>query len=344
MRILVIGGNGFIGSPLVRELCGGGHHVGIFHREPAASESTSGITHIKGDRNRLSDYHADLARFAPEVIIDLILSSGQQAQQLMETADGIARRVVAVGSMDVYRAWGVVHGIEPGPLEPLPLTEASAVRTVRQLYPPQSLKAMQSRLGWLTDDYDKIAVEESIMNRSRLAGTILRLPMVYGPGDAFHRFFPLIKRIDDKHPFILLTEDFAAWRGPRGYVDNVAHAIALAATSEVAIGHIYNVCQEPSLSEFEWQTGIAQQAGWTGRFVTVPAERAPKHLQLPINTAQHVVATSQKIRTDLGFKELVGINAAIRHTIDWERQNPPATVDLRQFDYRAEDDVLASSQ
>jgi len=32
MRILLIGGNGFIGSPLARELRASGHSVAIFHR------------------------------------------------------------------------------------------------------------------------------------------------------------------------------------------------------------------------------------------------------------------------------------------------------------------------
>jgi hypothetical protein len=40
-----------------------------------------------------------IQRFSPEVIVDLILSSGEQARQLI--------------SLDVYRAWGVVHQSEP---------------------------------------------------------------------------------------------------------------------------------------------------------------------------------------------------------------------------------------
>jgi len=38
----------------------------------------------------------------------------------------IAQRVVAISSMDVYRAYGVILGIES--VEPVPLTEDSSVR------------------------------------------------------------------------------------------------------------------------------------------------------------------------------------------------------------------------
>ena len=124
--------------------------------------------------------------------------------------------------MDVYRAWGVLHGVEPGGLEPLPLKETSALRTTRRLYSPEAVKSMQGIFTWLTDDYDKVTVEEVIAS-DPIPATILRLPMVYGPGDPLHRFFPLLKRLIDERPSIILSADFAAWRGPRGYVENVAH-------------------------------------------------------------------------------------------------------------------------
>jgi nucleoside-diphosphate-sugar epimerase len=43
MRILVIGGNGFIGSPLVKELLGSGHEVALFHRRSNAGLADSGL-------------------------------------------------------------------------------------------------------------------------------------------------------------------------------------------------------------------------------------------------------------------------------------------------------------
>ncbi|WP_433966418.1 NAD-dependent epimerase/dehydratase family protein [Tunturiibacter gelidiferens] len=62
MRILVIGGNGFIGSPLVSELVGSGHEVAVFHRRSDVGLADSGVVQIQGDRNRLSDYEGTAER------------------------------------------------------------------------------------------------------------------------------------------------------------------------------------------------------------------------------------------------------------------------------------------
>jgi len=341
VRILVIGGNGFIGSPLVRELRRSGHDIAVFHRR--AASPGGGVRQIQGDRNRLTERRDEIAQFAPEVVIDLILSSGGQARALIHFLRGIVRRVVAISSMDVYRAWGVLHGVEHGPLERLPITEDSPLRTTRQLYSSETLKMMASIFSWLDDEYDKIAVEEAIMGDAELSGTVLRLPMVYGPGDPLHRFFPLLKRIADGRSFALLADDLARWRGPRGYVENVAHAIAIAATSGRAAGRIYNICEEPTLPEVEWQKEIASQMHWTGQFVVLPRAQVPKHLLQPGNAAQHVVVSSERIRSELNYRELIETREAIRRTIAWEQQNPPQTVNSEQFDYPSEDAALAKS-
>lgn len=342
MRILLIGGNGFIGSPLVRELREAGHELAILHRRTKDDPAIEGLIRIQGDRNRLAGCRAQLQRFAPEVVVDLILSSGEQARQLMSESRELATRVVALSSMDVYRAWGIVNQSEPGPLEPLPITEDSPLRTVRQLYPPETIRMLQSVFTWVDDHYDKIAVEEVVLNTPGIVGTVLRLPMVYGPGDPLHRFFPLLKRIADGRSCILFANDLAAWRGPRGYVDNIAHAIALAATSVQAGGCVYNVCDELALPEVEWQAKIAKQTDWTGKFVVVPRERTPGHLLQPGNAAQHVVVSSNRIRTELFYKERIEVEEGIRRTIAWEQQNTPRAINPQQFDYIAEDAALAN--
>jgi hypothetical protein len=46
----------------------------------------------------------------------------------METVLGIARRVVALSSGDVYRAYDLLHGTEAGPPQPIPIAEDAPLR------------------------------------------------------------------------------------------------------------------------------------------------------------------------------------------------------------------------
>ena len=335
MKILVIGGTGFIGPHLVSGLARMGHSVTVFHR--GSTQRDLQCDHILGDRQ-------DLATLRPkaDVVIDLILSSGEQAQALMQAFRGVAGRVVAASSIDVYRACGVLHGSEEGPLEPVPLTEESPLRTRLQTYPPAQVKMLQKFFGWLDDAYDKIPVEQAVLGDGELPGTVLRLPMIYGPSDHLRRFHPILKRIDDGRRVILFEEGIARWYSPRGYVQNVAAAIAPAAVSEQAISRIYNVAETPAFSELDWARKIAVATGWDGQFVVLPKERMPAHLLQPGNSAQHWEADSSRIRQELGFQEPVPLDDAIRHTIAWERANPPGEFSLYKFDYAAEDVALTA--
>jgi nucleoside-diphosphate-sugar epimerase len=330
MRILVIGGTGFIGQPLVRALAGMGHDVAVLTRRGAHPELPAEV--VVGERRDLNSL-----RPRADVVIDLILSSGAQAQQLMDTFRGVAKRVVAASSIDVYRACGVLHGSESGPLEPVPLTEDSALRTKLQTYPPASIEALRKIFNWLDDEYDKIPVERAILGDPDLPGTVLRLPMIYGPGDHLRRFHPVLKRIDDGRSKILFEEGLATWRSPRGYIENVAAAIALAAVSKQAAGRVYNVAEQPAFSELEWARKIAAATGWNGEFVVLPKDRMPSHLVQPGNSAQHWEADSSRIRRELGYREPVPLEEAIARTIEWERAHPIGEFNMHKFDYAAED-------
>jgi nucleoside-diphosphate-sugar epimerase len=241
----------------------------------------------------------------------------------------------------VYRAISVTQGTDPGPLQEVPLIEESELRRGLHPYPPEQLKGLRMIFAWVTDDYDKIPAERAVMNDPELPGTVLRLPMVYGPGDPLHRFGPVVKRIIDGRRQIIFPETLAGWRSARGYVENVAAAIALAATDDRASGRILNICEEPSFSELEWARKIAHEMQWGGEFVTLPVDRTPAHLLRPGNTAQHWSASSARIRHELGYQEPVDIAEAIRRTIRWETENPLAAMP-GQFDYAAEDAALTN--
>src|SRR5437763_3439483 len=321
MNILLIGGSGFIGQFTVRQLQQSGHQIAVFHR--GKTSAPQGAEEILGNREFLQDHQPEFRRQKFDVVVDFVLSSGRQAQQLMDTFRGIAGRVVALSSMDVYRAMGFFYGFESGGLQELPLTEVSDLRTSRNVYSPAALKNVRAVYAWVDDEYDKIPVEQAVLSDPKLPGTILRLPMIYGPGDPLHRFHSALKRMDDGRKHIVFADDVAPLRTPRGYVEDVGTAIALAATTPQAAGCVYNVSESDSFGELDWARKIAAATNWTGEFVVLPHDRTPKHLHWPGNTAQHLVASSDRIRKELGYRELLPREEAIRRTIAWERANPP---------------------
>src|SRR5438876_11479735 len=87
---------------------------------------------------------------------------------------------------------------------------------------------------------------------------------------------------------------------------------------------------------------------WSGRDKSLPKRdgtanspfclvNALPNILVPGNFRQHGIASSNKIRQELGFQEPVSIADAIRRTIAWEKENPPAEISQEQFDYPAEE-------
>ncbi|HXL37349.1 MAG TPA: NAD-dependent epimerase/dehydratase family protein [Ktedonobacteraceae bacterium] len=340
MRILVIGGTRFMGPLVMRSLSESGHEVTVFHRGQTRTDLPRGVKEFLGDRSSLTESAVELQRLAPEVVLDMIPFTEQDALEIMSSFTGTAHRLVAISSQDVYRAFGRVNGKETGPVESIPITEESALRQNLYPYRGETPRNQDDPKRW-QDDYDKILVERVVMNNENLPGTILRLPMVYGPGDYQHRLFSYLKRMDDKRLAILLDEAEAQWRWTHGYVENVADAIALAVTDGRSAGQIYNVGEPFTFTMAEWIALIGKIAGWQGRVVTVPHGRLPEPLRWDINAEQDIVVDSSRIRGELGYKERVDVEEALRRTVAWERANPPKEIDPREFDYVVEDTFLA---
>ena len=337
MKVLLIGGTGFTGRSTAAYLKDAGHEVTIFHR--GKTHLPAGSQQIIGDHTQLKDFRPEFKRRAFDVVVDFITGSRSQAQRLMGTFRGITGRIVVLSSMDVYRAMGILRGTETCPLQPVPLTEDSELRT-RSQYSKEELKGLVSILGYFDEEYEKIDVEETVLGDPELPATILRLPMVYGPGDYIHRFHYLLNRMDDHRPFVLFSDDVAPWHTPRGFAENVGYAIALAAVSEKAAGRIYNICEEESFSELEWARKIAREVGWKGDFVVLPREKTPPHLLYPRRIEQQFIAMAARIRQELGYEEPISIEEGIRRTIPWERANPPQQVWFAPFNYGAEDEAM----
>jgi nucleoside-diphosphate-sugar epimerase len=321
MRVLFLGGTSFTGPHAVRELAGRGHDVVVFHRGEHEPDLPGEVRHVHGDLARWEDHVDELRDVRPDVVVDMRAYVPAEARRVL-AFKGIARRAVVISSADVFLAYGRLRGSEPGPPEPLPLTEDSPLREVV-----------------VDEGYDKVGVERAVADPD-FPVTVLRYPAVHGPGDAQHRLYGYVRRMDDGREAILLEESYAQWRWVRGYAEDVAHGLALAVASDAAAGRVYNVGDRVAYDELEWVRRIGAAVGWDGQVVPAPPGVLPAYLREDgIDFAQHYVVDSSRIRDELGYAEVVDERTALERTIAWERENPPSELEL---DYDAEDAALAT--
>jgi nucleoside-diphosphate-sugar epimerase len=281
----VVGGTRFIGPHVVRFLEEAGHEVTVYHRGHHEPPLPDAVAHIHSEEAGIP-----VLRFPrevePDVLLHMIPMGLADAQAAVEAFRGRAGRIVAVSSGDVYRAYGRFLGIEPGPIEQGLLTETSPLRSV--LYPHRSKAASPEALEFY---YEKILVEKTVLEAGELAGTVLRLPKVYGQG----RNRDLATMYGARgHP---------QWRWTHGYVENVAWAIALAVLKESAAGGIYNVGEAETPTVEERLHGLPERD-----MPLFPEEEK-------LNFAQDMAYDTTLIRERLGFRELISYEEGLRRTL-----------------------------
>ena len=324
-RVLVLGGTGFVGPFIVRQLVDRGHDVTLFHRGRAEPSLTAGAHHVHADFARLPEHVPRLVEREPEVVIDVNPGLSKAGHGVLHFA-GIAKRGVVLTSLDVYRAMSVLWCVEgAGPAQPMPVTEEAELRT----QPSPDLTA--------TSDFDNLAVERAVgALEADLPVTVLRCPVVYGPRDTQRRLRHYVRRMADARLAIVLDSRLARLRLSRGYVENVAQAVVAAASDDRAAGRTYNVGEPDALTEAEWVRAIGRELCWGGEIVAADPEALPADLRVPL-PAQDLFADTSRIRHELGYVESVGRPEGLRRAIEWERTQqhgePPP-------DYAAEDAVL----
>ena len=289
MRVLIIGGTGFIGPYVVTQLRDASHDVTLFHRgQHESSLIPPDVRHVRHDSASMPvlQFPAELLRESFDVVVHMIAMGEADARAAVDAFSGRTGRLVALSSGDVYLAYGRFTGLEPGPVEHGLLTEDSPLRTV--LYPYRAQAKSPDELSYY---YEKLLVEKELLEPSKINITILRLPKVYGPGNNadFATVYPY-----GNHP---------QWRWTHGYVENVAAAIVLAASHSRGARQIYNVGEEytPTIEE---------------RLESLPQSTIARPGTTVFNFRQNIAYDTTRIRRELGYAESISYEEGLRRTLN----------------------------
>jgi len=313
MRVLILGGTNQTGPFLVKRLHALGHQITVFHRGKHEAELPTGVNHLHGD---MANPPLELRRLAPDVVVHMWALTPAHAAAFVNCFRGAAGRAVVISSCDVYRAYGRLQRLEPGPPDPVPLTEDAPLRESRYPYRGKTNARSDDM-----DTYDKILVEQAVRAHVDLPATILRFPAVYGPNDS-HRFGPWLQQMDAGITELKMQDRFAQWRWTHGFVEDVAEAVVLAVTNPRAAGRNYNVGESETPTWAERIEELGRAAGWKGRVLRVAAAELPESQRNPADFSHQLLIGTSRIRAELGYTEVVPREEAWQRTIEWERRAP----------------------
>jgi nucleoside-diphosphate-sugar epimerase len=229
MELLVTGGTGFLGWHLTRALLAQGHHVRMMGRDFAAAADlvAAGATPARAD---LRDREAVLAACAG---VEAVCHVGALSAPWGRRADFYA---INVGGTQAVLEGCRQHGVRRLVFvsSPSVVFDGRDQRDLTEAAPyPQRFASVYSLTKKLGEDLVNAAARAD----TGLRAVILRPKALFGPGDrallprlidaASRRRLP---QIGDGSNLVDLT-----------YVENAAHAIALALTAEVPSGRTYTI-------------------------------------------------------------------------------------------------------
>lgn len=306
MRVLIIGGTGFIGRWIVRALVEQAHEVQVFHRGRTIAALPPSVSHIQGERTELPRFAPLFRAWAPDVVLDTLAYDRDDLALVARATDEIPYRLVLLSSMDVYRAYGIYCRLEEGAPDTRIFDEKAPLRSV--LYP---YRKNAPAVDDLLYRYDKIPAEQFALNEMNRPVTILRLGKVYGPGDPQRHAQDYLEQV--RRGRVQLSKERSEWRWSRTYVENAAGAVALAIGAKASGSRIYNVADEPVLTERAWMEAVARVNGHHVDIQT--STESSSAADRDYEWRQHLCADTTSIRRELGWREKFPLEEALRRTL-----------------------------
>lgn len=323
MRILVTGGNGFIGSHVVRRLREAGHVVRVLVQPGTSLEPIRGldVEVVWGDLRvpmsllaaadgiesicHLAAYVGDHGPAAPYLEINV----GGTRRLLKAAHRAGVRRVVLVSSLAVHRlrGSGIANGDETWPRDNLVM--------------PYALS--------------KILAEDEVMRADSaglIEGVVVRPGLFpFGPHDRTS-FLPLVKNLD-----IYAHVNHGRAVFCTAYAENLAHGIALAAEHRAGAGRVYVIADEerPTWHDFiallcdllkrprvrrSISLGVALALATASEAWSAFSGRPPLLTRYRVRVAGlDCWFSSRRAREEIGYTPLVGLEEGLRRAVAWVR-------------------------
>jgi nucleoside-diphosphate-sugar epimerase len=315
MKILIIGGTGFISSVLVQFLLEKGHRVTLFNRGMSASpfHRVHGVDVVKGDRCVHGSLEQGLGRRRFDAVFDMVAYSGFESEYAATFFRGRTGRFIHCSSVSVYMVSDKVT---------CPITEDQSNARLMEFW---TANPFGMEYGIRKRECEKILWDRH--DEKLLPVSILRPTFVSGPADPARRDYFWMERIADGAP--VLVPGTGEHLFQQVFVRDVARAFVGILDHPISVGKAYNVASEESSTLNEYLVALACLLGKEPRLVHIPIERFdalplkthPDGDVFPFNVRRNATFSLEAIRQDLGYHS-TPFREWMQETVRWWMGSP----------------------
>jgi nucleoside-diphosphate-sugar epimerase len=322
MKVLVTGGNRYIGLDLVHELARQGHEVTVINSHEAALPE--GVQRIHADRRLPGAFEAALRdrREAFDVIFDNTAYVPADVQPMVELFAGRISQYVFTSSQAVYRR--------------------SFVQPIHEHFRRHAPDDADPRKAY---GVGKVQCEDYLLGewqRNGFPATCLRVGHTLGPRSAQATRDPaFFARIEAGRPILVPGEGFAAMQ--LVHINDVARLMAALVGNERVRGQAYNVSGGEITSIVGVVHLIARAMGAAPpRIVNVPMDRARRQHPPLLHWGEALTGSAMlsidKALRDIDWQPRFGIEDGYRDAYAWYDREGRGQY---QFDFSRDDALLA---
>lgn len=303
MKILILGGTSFFGRELAVLCAERGDDVTVFSRRCPAYGLPPKIKQVRGDRT----VRPDLVRMSIDrwdVVVDNICFGTEDAQNAVETFGGRAGLWIFTSSEAVYYT---LRGIT-SPYREIH-TELLGVN-----------EGLRGRSDFFEYAFGKKDAEKVFLNawlEKKFPVSIIRFPIVIGPGDHTLRAYSYWLRIADGGPLLLPG---GAFRRRFIYSKDAAKALDTVARGRGVLGEVFNFGDSVAVSLREWVDLSASIMDRTVEKMPVTFEQLKgmgiKPLFSPYSSRRDTVLDIEKAEKAFNWKSSQ-MRDWMKETIDW---------------------------
>lgn len=305
MHILVLGGTSFFGAEIVKMLLEEGHRASVFTRGNKKPVWWDRVSHIQGDRTEVEDFQEKMAGKKFDLLIDNIAYQAGDVESAVAILEDKVDRYILTSTAAVYRYV---------PERTMPVREGDVDFTWEPPdFDPED-RGWQYAAG-------KLDAERVLMGQERIPYTIIRPPVVLGPGDPTLRGYFYMQRLLDGKPVMLTNGGVNSFR--LVYSRDLAGAYLLSMASPQAENRVYNVTQTEIITTRDFIEASAQALEIDPELVNVPRETlegADFEYADPYSGLENFIPSVRRVQGDLGYQS-TPYRDWVKETARWYRDH-----------------------